>query len=264
LLARILNFTSTQRTLLILAITTVFATSFSVSAIYVTDLALPNYEARIDNYAFAFFIPLAASPLLIYPMLYLQQRMEQAQAALEYMARTDVLTGVSNRRGFFEAAEADFGGGSQPVALMMVDIDHFKRVNDLHGHAAGDELLKRTAQLIELATRDAEGVVGRIGGEEFAVLLRGVDGRRGATLADSLCHQMRALRFSHHGSEIGATLSVGLAFRQGGEPLDAVMRRADMAAYAAKRAGRDRWACADDAVANEGSSAARQNAVRAA
>jgi diguanylate cyclase (GGDEF)-like protein len=234
------SFTSTQRTLFILAVTTVFATSFSISVIYLADLLLPAFTARFDNYAFATAIPLAASPLLIYPMLWLLQRVEQAQAALEHMARTDVLTEVANRRGFFEAAEAAFAANSS-AALMMVDIDHFKRVNDLHGHAAGDELLKQMAQMIRETVRERGGVVGRLGGEEFAVLIAGADSHAAEGVAERLCRNARMLSFAHESGGIGATLSIGLAMTRPGDTVDAALRAADRAAYEAKRLGRDRW-----------------------
>ena len=251
--------TSTQRTLSILAVTTVVAVAFSVSSIYVTDLVLPDFTARFDNYAFATAIPLAASPLLIYPMLWLLQRVERTQAALEQMARTDVLTDVANRRGFFEATEAALAG-AQTVVLMMVDIDHFKRVNDLYGHAAGDELLKRMARMIGETVRDRAGVVGRIGGEEFAVVIADADVGLARRLAERLCRNARASGFEHEGRRIGATLSIGVAVGRPDDGLDALMKAADKAAYEAKRAGRDRWSLATAGTFAEASASAPQAA----
>ena len=251
--------TSTQRTLLILSVTTVFAVGFSVSTIYFADLLLPGFTARFDNYAFATCIPLAASPLLICPMLWLLHRVEETQTALEHMARTDVLTEVANRRGFFEAAEAAVAGACA-VALMMVDIDHFKRVNDLHGHAAGDELLKRTARMIRETVRDDAGVVGRIGGEEFAVVIVGANVRLAQRLAERLCRNARASGFEHDGHRIGATLSIGLVVGGPKDGLDALMKAADKAAYEAKRAGRDRWSLATAGTFAEASASAPQAA----
>ena len=96
------------RAVLIMAVSTVIAISASMSVIYVTDLVLPDFDARFDNYAFAFGIPLGVSPLLVYPLVQMTYRMEMVQAQLERMARTDPLTGLANRRAFFERAETAF------------------------------------------------------------------------------------------------------------------------------------------------------------
>jgi diguanylate cyclase (GGDEF)-like protein len=195
-----------------------------------------------------------------YPAVYLNYRMEQAQSALARMAHTDVLTGVANRRGFFEHAEKIFreseASDDRPLALMMVDIDHFKRVNDRYGHAAGDELLKRTARMIHDTVKEktapAASLVARIGGEEFAVLIAGADRAEAAALANSICATAPFAGFHSDGNFIHATLSVGVAMRSPGESVDAAMRVADKAVYEAKRAGRDRWvlAVADRFVAS--------------
>ena len=225
-----------------------FAVGFSVSCIYFTDLVLSDFTARFNNYAFSTMIPIAASPLVVYPVLWLLRRVEQAQAELEHMARTDALTEVANRRGFFEAAAAAFSG-SDSVTMMMVDIDHFKRVNDLFGHAAGDELLRHLAKMIGETVRSDAGIVGRLGGEEFAILISGADEHRMQRLAERLCRRARKSALEYDGHRIGATFSIGMAFASPGDSVDAVLKMADRAAYRAKREGRDRWllAAADTA-----------------
>lgn len=237
--------TSRHRNLLIHAVAMAFAVTFSVSCIYFTDLVLPNFAARFDNYAFAATIPIAAAPLVVYPILWLLRHVEQTRKALEQMARTDVLTEVANRRGFFEAAEAAFAENDGNVALMMIDVDHFKRVNDVHGHAAGDELLKRLAWLIGEAVRDQPCVIGRIGGEEFALLIAGAGERVARRLAERLCRHARMLAFEQDGRRVGATFSIGISVG-GASSLDALLKAADKAVYEAKRLGRDCWSFATD------------------
>jgi len=221
------------------------ATIGSVMIIYCADLLIDGFTARFDNYALGIGIPLAVAPLPIYPLTFLMYRAEKAQALLARMARTDSLTGVANRRGFFERAEAEIAaGGEQDLVLMMVDIDRFKRVNDLFGHAAGDELLRRTAELITETVQEAGGFVGRIGGEEFAVMVPASVAAAAMALAEELCRNARIGGFESDGHYIYATLSVGVAVHKPGQTFDATMKAADMAAYDAKRAGRDRWSLA--------------------
>src|SRR5690606_7607860 len=99
-----------------------------------------------------FGIPLGVAPLLVYPLVHVNYRMETVQAQLESLVRTDPLTGLANRRAFFERAEKVFDKATDPnatpAALMMIDIDHFKQINDNLGHAAGDAVLKHTGQAI--------------------------------------------------------------------------------------------------------------------
>lgn len=234
---------------LIVAITTVIAVAASNLVIYVTDLLLPGFEARFDNYAFATGIPLAVSPLLIAPLAYTIYRLTELKAELERGVRTDALTGLLNRRGFFECAEDAFRQADVrglPLALMMVDVDRFKEANDALGHAFGDELLKHIAQNVNevVAGSSPHTVVARIGGDEFAVLLAGPDASMASAAAERICQGVRG-RIARHDETVPApSVSVGLAMRSRGQPLDAAMKAADGAAYQAKRAGRDRWVLA--------------------
>ena len=242
-------FSPLARAALILAGSTVIAAASSVAIIFVADLLLPNFTARFDNYAFALGIPLGVSPMLIYPLLLINFRKEQMQVALERMVRTDPLTGLANRRTFFERAAKAFGElrgpSTGPLAVLMIDIDHFKRLNDIYGHAAGDDMLKRAGGMIREAVtggrESSPSLVARLGGEEFAVLLAGMDAVEASAVAERVCRCVRHAGITVGGEFLTTTVSVGLAVRAPGESLDATMRAADQAAYDAKRAGRDRW-----------------------
>lgn len=237
------------RAALLLAGSTVIAAASSVAIIYVADLLLPNFTARFDNYAFAFGIPLGVSPMLVYPLILINFRKEQMQVELERMVRTDPLTGLANRGAFFERASKAFGElrgpSTGPLALLMIDLDHFKRLNDLHGRATGDDMLKRVGGMIREAVtggrESSPSLVARMGGEEFAVLLAGMDAVEASAVAERVCRSVRHAGIAVGGEFLTTTVSVGLAVRAPGEPLDATMRAADKAADEAKRAGRDRW-----------------------
>ena len=161
--------------------------------------------------------------------------------ALKTETYTDPLSGLLNRRGFEErgmlllrhCASARF-----PVALVLADLDHFKALNDVHGHAAGDRVIADFAAKLRSAA-GARGVAGRVGGEEFAVLLPLSDLAAARLFAEAV----RTLYSAGHVDGLPAgtkvTASFGVAARSGDEALEPLMRRADDALYKAKRNGRD-------------------------
>lgn len=176
--------------------------------------------------------------------LTVQQRTDaltRANEALSRLAVRDGLTGVFNRRRFDERlAECQqlFLRDCEPYALLIIDADHFKRVNDDYGHAVGDAALKRLAGLLQQNTRSSD-FVARYGGEEFAVLLPEAGGEQGAlAVAEKIRAAVAAAEFAEVG---GITISVGLALasRLDGDA-GALLKRADHALYEAKRAGRNR------------------------
>lgn len=165
---------------------------------------------------------------------------------LEHEATTDPLTSLPNRRYFTQRLEEELSRagrtGTRP-ALLMLDVDHFKKVNDDFGHPAGDRVLQEVADLIRNNLR-TEDVAGRLGGEEFALLLSDA-GREGAeTVARRILEGVPELDL---GLGRGVTVSVGIALAGSGEPAEGLIRRTDQALYAAKRGGRNqyRWAGGD-------------------
>ena len=154
-------------------------------------------------------------------------------------ADRDQLTGVLNRRGFEERAEAIVAGvraGREPVALLLLDIDHFKRINDTLGHAGGDSALRWFgAMLADRVPQSA--VVGRLGGEEFAILLE----RTSRETARLQAEAIRTATATHLVPDVPAmTVSIGVTNLRTGEHLHDAVERADVALYTAKRSGRDR------------------------
>jgi len=163
-----------------------------------------------------------------------------AVSRLEEIARTDPLTGLLNRRGFDEVLDRELARShrsGEPCCLMIADLDHFKRVNDRSGHAAGDAALKQTAALITDSVRRGD-LVARLGGEEFAVVLPEIDSNGGLVIAERLRRELQAF---FAGRAVGLTISIGLASApQDGSEAPALTVVADRALYLAKSRGRNR------------------------
>jgi diguanylate cyclase (GGDEF)-like protein len=167
-----------------------------------------------------------------------------AQAELRRLASTDELTGVANRRWFTSMARRELERCRRyghPLALLMIDVDHFKRVNDNYGHAVGDEVLKTFARVLEGSLRSVD-LLGRMGGEEFAVVLPETNPTAAANTAERLRAAVEALAFPlEDGTALCLTASVGIGVASPeGETLDSLLARADEGLYAAKRGGRNR------------------------
>jgi len=166
-----------------------------------------------------------------------------AEEEMRRLATTDTLTGVANRGSFLArcAQELDrvrrFG---QPAAFLMLDIDHFKRVNDSRGHAAGDEVLRHLAQIAADSLRSID-LFGRLGGEEFGVLLPGTDAPGAMEFAERLRALVEASPASTAHGDVAVTVSIGAAQLRAEDPdPEAAMARADAALYEAKHSGRNR------------------------
>lgn len=168
------------------------------------------------------------------------------QNELEYLAGTDLLTGLANRRTFAAHFDRDVvraQRSGEPLSLAMLDLDHFKQVNDCHGHAAGDAVLAHIGQLCAQSFRGVD-LAARVGGEEFAVLLPGADAAQALTVLARYVHTLASTDIDIGGQTLRTTVTVGVAQHLPGESLDALMIRADAALYAGKQAGRNQVALA--------------------
>jgi diguanylate cyclase (GGDEF)-like protein len=163
-------------------------------------------------------------------------------------ANTDPATGLANRRELMrsvsEALESNEGG-----VFLVLDLDHFKRVNDLHGHLAGDKVLLRVAEALRSAS-PPDACCARTGGDEFAVLLPGVDDSAAEAIAGKVLESLAAPAYVE-GAQVQVTASIGLARLKGCDDEETALRQSDVALYSAKRAGRNAFAWFDEELERE-------------
>ncbi|HET8765317.1 MAG TPA: diguanylate cyclase, partial [Rhodanobacter sp.] len=170
-------------------------------------------------------------------------RLKRSQLRFKQLSRLDGLTGLLNRQHFVAEAEGalhELERRRAPACMVFIDLDHFKRVNDTHGHAAGDEVLRRTVDASRQHLRPID-LFGRLGGEEFGILLMGCTREQGVTIADRIRHAVEATSVALDGATIAVSTSAGLAFTDTcGYTLQRLFHAADMGLYKAKRGGRNR------------------------
>lgn len=182
-------------------------------------------------------------------------RLRQALDEVEKLAGTDPLTGVFNRRRLFQIAEQELLRSQRygsPFSVMMLDVDHFKQVNDTYGHLAGDTVLREVAETVRQELRVTD-FLGRYGGEEFAVILTETDCQQAAEVGDRIRSQLEALTVLTGGHVVQLTVSIGIGgYQLPSDDIDTIIKRADIALYHAKANGRN--ACsifgdsADDSI----------------
>ncbi|MDE2311258.1 MAG: diguanylate cyclase [Betaproteobacteria bacterium] len=169
---------------------------------------------------------------------------KQLEDELKRQARIDLLTGLNNRRHFFELAEQELARAKRygaPLQVLMLDVDHFKLVNDTYGHHIGDLVLQKLSEVCVQTLRGID-ILGRIGGEEFAILLPETRGEQALEVAERLRLAIAGATVPlEQGGSVHLTVSIGVASVVATDArIDDVLKRADMALYAAKNAGRNR------------------------
>jgi diguanylate cyclase (GGDEF)-like protein len=204
------------------------------------------YLRRYSYEPMSVAILLLAYPTLAYAMYVFTRSNEANIRTISRLSHTDSLTKTYNRQLFEELFVNMFNRarrGNEPLAVYMIDIDHFKKYNDNYGHIAGDRALQQVAEVIRGSARRASDLVFRYGGEEFCVVSSGVSASDAQVIAASIIDGVRDLETPHVSGENGQlTVSIGLAYASSLEGFDteALLRRADRALYAAKSGGRDR------------------------
>jgi len=166
-------------------------------------------------------------------------------AELDYInevAHQDYLTGALNRRGMDEALQREFARAERyqmPISIAMMDIDHFKKLNDSLGHSTGDIALKHLANIVKSVLRSTD-VIARFGGEEFLIILPGTGKDEGAVIITRTQRELTKNYFLHNNERVLITFSAGVAEKKEGETMQNVIERADGALYIAKTSGRNR------------------------
>lgn len=164
------------------------------------------------------------------------------QHRIEEMATTDELTGLLNRHAFtilMDKVLIEYRRSPKPIAMLLADVDHFKEINDRHGHSVGDQVLGRVAGLLLESLRQSDMAV-RWGGEEFLMVLRDCDHAEARRIAEILRHKVETTPVVVNGQRIAVTVSVGVSMYDGTELTEQTVSRADTALYAAKKNGRNR------------------------
>nr|WP_314544758.1 diguanylate cyclase [uncultured Massilia sp.] len=223
-----------------------------IPIIFVTALTSPEDETRALEAGAADFIAKPVNAAVVRARVRTQLTVKRQRDALRALILTDSLTGVANRRAFDERLDAEWrrcGRAGLPVALMLVDIDHFKLYNDHYGHPAGDATLVQVAGAMQRAAARTQDLVARYGGEEFAILLPQLDARGAAGVARRLMDELETLDIPHAASPTSTrlTASMGISSMVPGDlsaPADLV-QVADALLYQAKAGGGNRYRTID-------------------
>ena len=227
-----------------------FTACITVGSIVVSEAIIVGYLSTLDSEfvtvqavlwlgALVPFIVATPAALLMAAMGY---DLSKTERELTIQAETDALTGLVNRRSFLNHCDSvldDARDSGTHVALLVLDADHFKQINDQFGHAMGDAALKTIAEQLLASFRRSDCVC-RLGGEEFAVLLPDTDAKAARALAERAVERIGVTPISGTGCVIETTISCGYADTHVGYGRDTLLRAADSALYAAKAAGRNR------------------------
>ncbi len=225
------------------AVITVGSILMSMALTLIISVAVGNIANLALDLVIAFIVPLVVAPLASYYAVGLLFEVEQARALLQMAAIRDNLTGLFNRGYFLARLREEIEhcrNERRALALILIDVDHFKAVNDSFGHAAGDAVLERLGQVLADTLRPHD-LIARYGGEEFVALLNGADLGEANGAAERIRATLESMTFQWAEGRGAVTASLGVTFlRDTEDTADALLARADRAMYAAKNAGRNR------------------------
>lgn len=200
-------------------------------------------SGALDRVRQSLYLNLAICAMITLVVLSLLHAMvKRHQQSIESLATLDSLTGLPNRRSFDLLAGQALQQAKRenaPLVALLIDLDHFKLLNDTHGHLAGDEVLRQFANVLQGSLRQSD-ILCRWGGEEFIVLLRETEGRQAIDVAEKVRRRTEQLIFSYNDQPLRLTTSIGLSALQPDDSLHSLLTRADHALYRAKQGGRNR------------------------
>lgn len=211
-------------------------TVFTSSVVAVTIMLLYPRELWLWELSLSLTLTVTLTYPLVTYMAIQQRRIADLRDELEGLLARDRLTGLASRDHFFAVVEVDPGASG---VVLMIDIDHFKQINDTYGHLAGDTVIAGVAGILERATRP-EDIVCRFGGEEFLAFLFAATVEEGARIAERMRMAVKAAAFEWEGVVFEVQVSVGAALCKATPEIDAAISAADQALYRAKRGGRNR------------------------
>lgn len=248
------------------AIMTVLSAFLSLTVAWLLGFLIdvPNYHVHL---LLAFVIPFFVTPCFSALTALSMRELQRARRRASEMALLDPLTGIANRRAFFDgvARRLQSAEGPDSHGVLYIDIDHFKQINDRHGHRAGDVVLKQFGDLLRSSTR-RDDLVARIGGEEFVVHAMAANSAGLATLAAGITARARAASVEFEGAIIRYTVSIGGACGSLDTSIDQLMSLADGMLYDVKSTSRDnaKIAAQANAPTDQGEVPAQTRRVRAA
>lgn len=222
------------------------AISGSVLAVCISGLYGQAELGLFELAGISAFVCALTAAIFLFPLVRKTHLLDATTRELYHHSRTDYLTGLPNRRDFYERASSFFQlhSEAEPISVLVIDVDHFKALNDTYGHAVGDQVLVKVGEAISRKVVEAaepDAVIGRTGGEEFAILAPKCPLERASQLASIICSAVASEVILANGTLHTVTVSIGVDIATDAPTLDASLLNADAAAYAAKAAGRNRW-----------------------
>lgn len=218
---------------------TVSSVAFAYLVMFIKGVPFNNNALTIS-----FLAPLSIAPFLFWPLFSAFIKIHHLEQEMRRLAMIDELTGIMNRRAFLSNVEYTINLAKRSrmdLVLVYLDLDNFKAINDTYGHAAGDEVLKSFASIAGSIVRKTD-VVGRLGGEEFAMLVYGASKEGAQRLIERLLEEIRNIRIPIPGHRIHFTASAGLVYLDANEyaSVEQLLVKADKALQQSKRTGKDR------------------------
>lgn len=208
-----------------------------------------DFQGFVMGITLSAMIPGFLAPVLSYNYLKLYEKLEEAHKQVIFLSRRDNLTGIFNRSYTYELAEREIGLAHRhhnPLSVMMIDIDHFKAINDQFGHQAGDQVLIQIASLIRTELRDSD-ILGRYGGEEFVALLPHSDSTNTFEVAERIRESVATSSVLAGEANLRITISIGFKVMDDqAKNMDSLVSCADKALYVAKNTGRNIVVNADE------------------